>query len=44
VVGIAIDATSGAMNDLVPNPVAVTLNRVEAKAASTAVPTDKPPS
>jgi hypothetical protein len=30
IIGIAVDATSGAMDDLVPNPVAVTLDPVDA--------------
>ena len=42
VIGIAVDATDGAMDDLVPNPLAVTLQPVETAAAPAPPPTVAP--
>jgi hypothetical protein len=43
VIGIAVDATSGAMDDLVPNPLKVTLEPVDAPPAAPAADPAPPP-
>jgi hypothetical protein len=43
VIGVAVDATDGAMDDLVPNPLNVTLEPVGAPAATSPATTATPP-
>lgn len=43
VIGAAVDASSGALNDLVPNPVAVQLVPLDPRAPQAAAPVSTPP-
>ncbi|MBK6704134.1 MAG: PEGA domain-containing protein [Caulobacteraceae bacterium] len=43
IIGLAVDANSGATQDLVPNPLTVHLEALPAAAAADAAPTEAPP-